>query len=54
MTQGATGASSQSALPTQNEWDHHRDVISRLYFIENKPLSKVRAIMSEQYGFRAT
>jgi hypothetical protein len=52
--QEATGASSQSAMPTQNEWDHHRGMISRLYFVDNKPLSKVRAIMSEQYGFRAT
>jgi hypothetical protein len=53
MPEGNSG-SNQSAMPTQKEWDRHRGTISRLYFIENQPLRKVRAIMSEQYGFRAT
>ena len=44
----------QSAMPTQEEWDHHRGTISRLYFVENEPLRKVRAIMAERHGFRAT
>jgi hypothetical protein len=48
------GGSNQSAMPTKEEWDQHRDTISRLYFVENQTLRKVRALMSERYGFRAT
>jgi hypothetical protein len=46
--------SNHSAIPTQEAWDHYRATISRLYFVENEPLKKVRAIMAEHYGFRAT
>jgi hypothetical protein len=51
---GGNGGSNQSAMPTKEEWDQYRDTISRLYFVENQPLRKVRALMSERYGFRAT
>jgi hypothetical protein len=54
VVRAGKGGSNQSAMPTQEEWDHHRGTISRLYFIDNQPLRKVRAIMSERYGFRAT
>ena len=54
LMQGGKGGSNQSAMPTKEEWDQYRDTISRLYFVENQPLRKVRALMSERYDFRAT
>jgi hypothetical protein len=54
VVRGGQGGSNQSAMPTKEEWDQYRDAISRLYFVENQPLRKVRALMSERYGFRAT
>ena len=38
----------------QGDWEKHRKTITRLYCDEKLPLKKVRAILAQQHGFRAT
>ena len=37
-----------------DEWDVHRDEIHRLYIEENRKLSEVTALMTQQRGFKRT
>ncbi|KAK3370749.1 Clr5 domain-containing protein [Lasiosphaeria ovina] len=35
-------------------WECHRETITRLYLVEDRPLEEVRRIMAAQFGFKAT
>ncbi|KAK0705896.1 Clr5 domain-containing protein [Lasiosphaeria miniovina] len=35
-------------------WECHRETITRLYLVEDRPLDEVRRIMAAQFGFKAT
>jgi Clr5 domain len=39
---------------TATEWDRKRSLITRLYFEEKKPLSKVQEILAAEHNFHAT
>jgi hypothetical protein len=40
--------------PTQDEWEHHRLRIKKLYIDEDKTLKEVMATMVWEHSFRAT
>lgn len=40
--------------PTSREWAQHREVISRLYWDEDKTLKQVVDYMRSHHGFQAT
>ena len=44
---------SQSSYTTE-EWDARRDIITRLYFEEDKTLREVRQILEEDHSFQPT
>jgi hypothetical protein len=37
-----------------SEWAAQKDVIRKLYLVENKSLEEVRRVMADQYQFHAT
>ena len=36
------------------DWDRHRNLITRLYLDEDRPLKEVQQIMQSQFRFKAT
>jgi hypothetical protein len=40
--------------PTEDEWEHQRLCIEKLYVDEDKTLKEVMAIMARERSFRAT
>ncbi|KAK8037181.1 hypothetical protein PG991_000527 [Apiospora marii] len=45
---------SQKAWASAQEWESHRETITRLFWDENRPLREVVEIMSRDHGFNAT
>lgn len=33
-------------------WLHHKEILHRLYIVENKPLTAVKHIMEDEHGFQ--
>ncbi|KAF3763981.1 hypothetical protein M406DRAFT_75207 [Cryphonectria parasitica EP155] len=50
----AEGSSRGSNNYSEEQWNRHREVITRLYWEENLPMPTVREYMSREYGFDAT
>ena len=46
--------SPQHGWATQDDWDAHRELISRLYWDESRPLPEVMEIMRREHTFHAT
>ena len=46
--------SPQHHWATQDDWDAHRETISRLYWDESRPLPEVMDIMRSRHDFHAT
>lgn len=44
----------QKSWASASEWEKHRELISRLFWDENRPLREVVEIMSRDHGFNAT
>ena len=40
--------------PSRRDWEAHRELFTRLYQAEERPLKEVMEIMKDRYGFRAT
>src|SRR5271155_5864971 len=40
--------------PTQQDWDNYRDIFTRLYQVEDRPLNEVKELLEQHYGFKAT
>jgi hypothetical protein len=49
-----SGLANLSQDHSAEEWDAHRDLFTRYYIVQDKPLSEVKVIMESQHGFRAT
>lgn len=45
---------SQTNWATPDAWATHRELITRLYWDEDKPLKDVQEIMIQDHGFQAT
>ncbi|KAK7973072.1 hypothetical protein PG996_007300 [Apiospora saccharicola] len=45
---------SHKAWASAQEWESHREIITRLFWDENRPLREVVEIMSREHGFNAT
>jgi hypothetical protein len=40
--------------PSRRDWEARRELFTRLYQAEERPLKEVMEIMKDRYGFRAT
>lgn len=40
--------------PTQQDWDNYRDIFTRLYQVQDRPLKEVKELLEQHYGFKAT
>lgn len=49
-----SSAGPQEQWATPEEWDLHREKISRIYWDENKTLKELAEIMRKEHGFNAT
>lgn len=58
MTPGSSKTKPPSMSPkawaSAQEWESHRETITRLFWDENRPLREVVEIMSRDHGFNAT
>jgi hypothetical protein len=48
------GLCKPSYPPSRHDWEAHREHLTRLYQVEERPLKEVMEIMKERYGFQAT
>lgn len=57
MVEGSqnSGSNSIATLPRNaEEWNQHRETITRLYSRMNLPMREVQQIMERKHGFKAT
>lgn len=40
--------------PSPDQWNAHKDRLTRLYVLKNKTLEQIQDLMKTEYGFDAT
>jgi len=53
LTAAAAAGRGRPSL-VDDEFEEHRNVITRLYNVDEKPLREVQQIMKDEYGFLAS
>ena len=53
-TQSTIMATQTANWATPDDLEAHRDLITQLYLVQNRPLKQVVEIMRDQYGIHAT
>lgn len=53
-TQSAVMTTQAANWATPDDFEAHRDLITQLYLVQNRPLKQVVEIMRDRYGINAT